>query len=157
MLLFAFSMGKVEYNATFQYDGYELLCQDTFDDEYTIMINAGYISLNYSIAQNCIVGMSGVCPKSEFLRCSFDLLPFDLAQTGKVYLLDVESLTAGQGCQLPYRLRPMLDEKQGVLSFQYHRLANKALTHIACSNSFIISMNDGKIAAVWLKLLRDSI
>ena len=138
-------------NPSFLYDGHELLSENAPDSEYTIMINAGYIGLDYSIARNSIVGISGVCPQSLFHKCSFNRLPFGIAQPGSVYLSDSMRPQLGQGCQLPYNLKPMLDPN-GFLLFQNKQLMHKTLTHIACSDSLILSMYDESIAAVWVKL-----
>ena len=157
MFLYALSHSKEnDYNPKFLYDGYELLSQNAFNDEYTIMINAGYIGLDYSIVQNCIVGISGVCPKTNFLPCYFDWLPFDSAQIGKVYIQNGELLPVGHGCQLPYQLKPMFDGR-GILSFQNKKFMSNEAVRVACSNSLVVSIYDEEIAAVWVRLFYDRI
>lgn len=138
-------------NPSFHYDGYELLSINALNSEYAIMINAGYIELDYSIAQKRIIGISGVCPQSLFHKCTFDWLPFDFAQPGSVYLSDRIRPQLGQGCRLPYNLKPMLD-MNGFMLFQNKQLMHKTLMHIACSDSLILSIYDESIAAIWLKL-----
>ena len=134
----------------YTYDGYELSYFSEQQSDYTIMLNVGYVGINFSITENSLVGISGVCPQNCFSHCDLSDNPFGLAMPGIVSLKDVSNLTAGTGCQLPYDFRARLDISRGILSFQITQKVQRPLMNIACAESLVVSLAGDRLASIWV-------
>lgn len=123
--------------------GYEDPCGDC-----SIMIDNGYTSLDVSLIDNTVCGISGYNPKKNWIIKKLNF-PKEKALNGQLKIINMESIPIGSAVTYNRDWKTFFDPETGVVCIGTTNLSSEMVIVEFCTDTLAVLIGD-KLIAIWI-------